>query len=248
MPDEVQFVAGAKATPPAGTKIATDTVAGKEIQFVKLDLGGDGVANPVSDAIPVYNISGTAVNVTANITGSIQVSNFPSVQDVNIVSGTISATLTPPIQQGVSGSVSVSNFPVQQGISGTVFVSNFPPVQDVAIVSGSVSVTPPIMQGVSGTVGIIKTYLTPLAPTGTVIDLSSVQVASANANRTGFVLINVGSGWVSLGLGTAAILYAGVTLSPNGGTFEMDEYMFCNSAIYGIASITGTVLTIQEFI
>lgn len=175
MPDEVIFTAGAKATPPAGTKIATDTVAGKEIQFVKLDIGGDGLSSPVVGSLPVYDVSGTAVNVNVivsgtyiqyitgtvvvqnfpdlqGISGSVSINNFPPIQDVALVSGSVSVTA--PIMQGVSGTVAISNFPIQQGISGTVFVSNFPATVDVAIISGSISVSPPIMQGVSGTVHV----------------------------------------------------------------------------------------------
>lgn len=166
MPDEVVFTSGARSTPPAGTKIATDTVAGKEIQFVKLDIGGDGLSSPVVGVLPVYDVSGTSVNVS--LTGS--------------------------------------------------------------------------------SVGIIKTALTPLAPTGTVVGLSSILVVSANVNRKGLTFVNASNSWISFGLGTAASLYAGITIAPNGGAFVMDEYTFCLSAIYGIASVTGTILAIQEFI
>lgn len=165
MADEVIFTAGAKSTPPAGTKIATDTVGGKEIQFVKLDIGGDGLSSPVSGALPVYDVSGVAVNITNNVivTGSIQVSNFPNLQGVSGsvsvnnfpamqgVSGSLS--ITPPIMQGISGTVAVSNFPSMQGVSGTVHVDNLPP--NMQGVSGSVGVNNfPILQGISGSVNV----------------------------------------------------------------------------------------------
>lgn len=296
MPDEVQFVAGAKATPPAGTKIATDTVGGKEIQFVKLDIGADGLSNPVVDALPVYDVSGTVVTVNIGnvfVTGSIQVSNFPAVQDVNIVSGTISATFTPPIQQGISGSVSVSNFPIQQGISGTVFVGNFPATQDVAIVSGSliivgssdmvevsgtvsvanfpsmqgisgtvfvgnfpsqqgisgtVTAIPVGIQGISGSVSVNRVGFTPSAPTGTSVGVASVLIVSSNVNRRGLVLINTSTNWISLGFGTTAVLYRGITLSPGGSSFVMDDFTYCTSAVYAIASKTNSNIAVQEFV
>ena len=200
MPDSVVWTAGANATPPAGTNVKTDTVGGQEIQFVKLDIGGDGLSNPVVDSLPVYNVSGTSVSVSVGdviITGSIQVSNFPSIQ-------------------GVSGTVSVSNFPYQQGISGSVSIN--------------------------------KVALTPSAPTGTSVGLTSALVVSSSPNRTGLTFVNVSNSWVSFGLGTLAILYSGITLSPNGSSFVMDDYTYCTSEIYAIASVTGTILAIQEFV
>lgn len=40
-------------TPGAGKDVAVDTVNGKEVQIVKLDVGGDGASVPVVDRLPV---------------------------------------------------------------------------------------------------------------------------------------------------------------------------------------------------
>lgn len=100
--------------------------------------------------VPIVKLTADSDVGGGGVAATVDVSNFPAVQSVNIVSGTVSAT--PPIMQGVSGSVSVSNIPILQGVSGTVAVQNFP--SDYKI-TGSVSVDNfPPLQAISGTIGI----------------------------------------------------------------------------------------------
>lgn len=109
MADDVTFQPTV-ATPPTGTKVATDDVAGSHFQRVKLDVGGDGVSVPVVDAdgnVPVI---------------------FPSPQDVNIASvgpllpvqisdGTDTATVNAGGALNVAGEVTVVG---TAAITGTV--------------------------------------------------------------------------------------------------------------------------------
>jgi hypothetical protein len=77
MADDVTFQPTV-ATPPAGTKVATDDVAGSHFQRVKLDVGGDGVSDPVVGSMPVFpstsSVTGTLTNtndvVSFDVTGA----------------------------------------------------------------------------------------------------------------------------------------------------------------------------------
>jgi len=107
------------------------------------------VVNGQPYGVPIVKLTNDSPT-GGGIAGIVAVSNFPATQNVNLVSGTISVSATP--MQGVSGSVSVDNFPQIQGVSGSVGVSNFP--SDYRI-SGSVFVDNfPSLQAVSGTVFI----------------------------------------------------------------------------------------------
>lgn len=69
MADNVVITSGANSTPPDGTSIATDDVAGVQFQRVKLDLGADGASTPVVGSLPV---SGTvAVSGSVTTTGTV---------------------------------------------------------------------------------------------------------------------------------------------------------------------------------
>ena len=134
------------------------------------DLSGSNLINLVSNTnghlvVEVDNFPATTE--VSNFPTSFEVSNFPATQAVSgtfwqatqPVSGSVSVSNLPSVQN-VSGSVSVSNFPATQAVSGTfwqatqpvsgsVSVSNLPSVQDV---SGSVAVSNfPTTQAVSGT-------------------------------------------------------------------------------------------------
>lgn len=134
MADDVTFQTTV-ATPPSGTKVATDDVGGVHYQKVKLDLGDDGASDPAVGTVPV---SGTVtvtepVSVDDNggsltIDGAVSVSNFPATQPV---SGTITAnagtgpfpvsdnggSLTVDGTVAVSGTVTVDGSGVTQPIS-----------------------------------------------------------------------------------------------------------------------------------
>lgn len=90
------------------------------------------------------------------------------------------------------------------------------------------------------------TPLTPLGPGYATVDTSSSLILVANSNRKGLVIVNTSSNNVSLGLGVAAVLYSGITLSPY-GSWSMDEYDFTTDAIYAIASAVTSNVSIQEY-
>jgi hypothetical protein len=61
-----------------------------------------------------------------------------NLQGTGQISGTVSVSNF-PVVQGVIGTVDVSNLPATQNVAGTVAVSNLPATQNVNIVGGSVS-------------------------------------------------------------------------------------------------------------
>ena len=86
-------------------------------------------------------------------------------------------------------------------------------------------------------------------PTNALVGTSSAIAVAAVINRVGLILTNVSSGTVFLGLqNTTATLNAGIVLTPNGGTWSMDEYSFTNDQINAVAYNAGSVMCIQEFI
>ena len=87
------------------------------------------------------------------------------------------------------------------------------------------------------------------APTNALVGTSSGAIIAENLARQGLVLINIASGTIYLAFqGAVAVLNAGVVLTPNGGSFTMDEYNYSNGTINGIANVANSVISIQEFI
>ena len=85
------------------------------------------------------------------------------------------------------------------------------------------------------------------APTFATVGTSSAQVLPANSNRSGLIIVNTSAtATVSLGIGSTAVLYSGITLFPQ-GAFNMGEFDFSKEAITAIASAAGTNISIQEF-
>ena len=85
-------------------------------------------------------------------------------------------------------------------------------------------------------------------------DSASVGIASGTVLpfryvRAGCTMINLSANNISLGFeGTAAILNKGITLTPNGGTWFMDDYTYTKGEITAIAAGATSILTIQEYI
>ena len=92
--------------------------------------------------------------------------------------------------------------------------------------------------------------VTPLDTDVAVVGLATGQILPFRYTRAGLVLTNISDNWVSIRLdGTAEVnMYTGITLSPGGGTWTMDEYTFTNEKVYAKASGAGSTLCIQEFI
>jgi hypothetical protein len=59
--------------------------------------------------------------------------------------------------------------------------------------------------------------------------------------------VNTSAAWISLAFDTAAILYSGVCLAPNGGSWTMGDLDFTTQELRAIASAAGSNLAIQEF-
>ena len=88
-------------------------------------------ASPTAPQISLTNFASNSS--TSNVSGTVVISNFPSVQPVT-GSVSISNLLS---TQPVSGSVTVLNLPTTQAVSGSITVSNLPTTQAV---SGAVTV------------------------------------------------------------------------------------------------------------
>ena len=87
------------------------------------------------------------------------------------------------------------------------------------------------------------------APANVLVGTTSAAAIAENINRVGLVLTNVSSSTMYLGLaGNTAVLVSGITLTPNGGVWSMDEYSYNNEAINAISHTAGSVLAFQEFI
>lgn len=157
-----------------------------------------------------------------NTTDSVNVGNFPATQPV-----------------------SVASLPLPSGASTEATLALIKAKTDNIDVLLSTRTKPADVQSISGTVAT-KTDLTPSAPAAAAVGVTSAQVLAANANRKGLVVVNTSSNVISIGLGSAAVLNSGITLTPY-GTFEMDEYCFDVGAVNAIASAAASNLAIQEF-
>ena len=87
------------------------------------------------------------------------------------------------------------------------------------------------------------------APTNAQAGVTSSTLVAQNLDRVGLVIVNVSISTVYLGFqGQTAVLNSGVVLTPNGGTWTMDDYTFNNEAMTGISHATGSIVSIQEFV
>ncbi len=123
--------------PGDGETVATDFVDGKHYQRVKIDVGGEGAAMPLSETNPLpisgtvtakpsgtYSATVTVLNSSLPVTGTF----YPDTQPV-------SGSLTVNAGNGtfsVAGTVGISNLPAVQPVSGEISISNFPVSQTVA--------------------------------------------------------------------------------------------------------------------
>ena len=151
----------------------------------------------------------------------------------------------------VSGTVSIDSLPDPVTVSGTVSVDSLP---NPVTVSGTVSVDSlPNPVTVSGTVSVDSLpdpdAITQSAPTAETVGITSAEALAANANRRYACFINTSANWISLGFGANdAVLYSGITLAPNSGSYEMSEGANNVSlqAVNAIASAGTSNLAIQE--
>lgn len=95
---------------------------------------------------------------------------------------------------------------------------------------------------------VAKTPLTGSAPAFASIGLASSSALAVNVNRKGLAMVNTSANWISLAFGAPAILYSGICLAPNGGSFAMGTFDFSTQEVRAIASGAGSNLAIQEFV
>jgi hypothetical protein len=195
----------------------------------------------VTDASGNLKVDIAAGSVTAVISGSVTVGNFPAIQPVSFagsvtvgnfpatqpVSGTITA-LQGTSPWVVSGSVTALPSGIQP-ISGSVAVTNFPAIQTIAgsvtaLISGSVTVGNfPALQNVDVTewdgivLGAPTTWGT--APTGNIVIGGNVELFAGNtalvADGSSNLKVNIAAGSVAALQGTSPWVVAGALTNNN---------------------------------
>ena len=89
---------------------------------------------------------------------------------------------------------------------------------------------------------------TPSAPAAVSVGVASGALVAANTGRRHLVIVNTSAAYVSLGFGANAVLYSGITLNPNGGSYEMSAQAgnLYLGAINAIASVAASNVGYQE--
>ena len=87
--------------------------------------------------------------------------------------------------------------------------------------------------------------LTYSAPASATVGLTSASALAANAARKGLILVNRSLATISIAFGNPAVLNSGITLTPN-GTYVMEPLTATTQQMFAIASLVGSVLSIQE--
>lgn len=245
-PDTLSWVAqtiSSVGAVPASVEI-TNWPAIQEVEGT-VDIGNFPESQTVDGTVAISNFP-----ATQPISGSISVSNFPATQTVD---GTVAVSSLPALPAGANDIGTVH-------ISGTVPVSGtfWQATQPVSLASlpalaaggntiGSIANTTfAVTQSGTWNVGVTKAALTPASPATASVGVSNAEAVAANGSRKGLIITNLSNNTVSLGLGAAAVLNSGITLMPY-GTWQMDEYTFCTSAINGIASAASSTISVQEF-
>lgn len=176
-------------------------------------------------------------------------SNLP----VNETSAGTPGSATPTVADQVAGTDGTNLRTISVDTAGKVNINTVAgtvTVQGPSGVAGTPSGGILTVQGVSGGQAVPTTTnrfsLTAASPAAATVGITSASALVTNASRKGLVIINVSINRVSLGIGVAAVLNSGITLLP-GGVWNMDEYSFSTAAINAIASLAGSVISIQEF-
>ena len=86
-------------------------------------------------------------------------------------------------------------------------------------------------------------------PTNALVGTTSGTIIAETIGRVGLTLVNISSGTIYLAFqGLTATLNAGTVLTPNGGSFTMDEYNYSNGTINGISTLANSIVAVQQFI
>lgn len=198
----------------------TGTWTGTLVNEISLDSGVTWYSNGVHQTGSAY----TAGSFTANYAGGLNVSGSTNfrVRATAAVTGTATVRI-----------ISTVN-------NNSIYIANGLSVQDATVETQKLSIL------ASGAARVdSKTPLSPSSPTSTSVAVTSGAAIAANANRKGLIFTNTSSGNISFGLGAAAVLNSGITLTPN-GVWVMDEYTFTTGAINAIAAVAASNLAIQE--
>jgi hypothetical protein len=266
------YVSGFQTSTDGGVFINNRVWDGDTMSWVAQTIASIGA---VPASVEVTNWPGTqtvdgAVDIgnlpeVQTVDGSVSVSNFPATQPV---SGTV-AVSNFPATQPVSGSITVSSLPAipagantigAVNINGTIPVSGtfWQGTQPVSIATlpslaagsnaiGSITNTTfAATQSGTWNVGITKSALTPASPATASVGITSAQAVASNGSRKGLLITNLSNNFVSLGLGATAVLNSGITLTPY-GSWQMDSFSFCTSAVNAIASAASSTISVQEF-
>lgn len=189
--------------------------------------GGFGEPLPVTATI-------TSIAAGSNNIGNVDIDTVPAPLNVT-GGGTEAAALRVTIASDSTGVLSVDDNGGSLTVDGTV----------AATQSGTWTVQPGNTANTTPWLTSSKSALTASSPTAATVGTSSAQVVASNASRKGLVLTNTSNNTISFGIGAAAVLNSGVTLTP-GGTWVMDEFTFATGAINAIASAVTSNLAIQE--
>ena len=93
------------------------------------------------------------------------------------------------------------------------------------------------------------TKITAKDPESVIVGTTSATLVPFRYGRAGLTVVNISNNFVSLSFsGTAAIMYKGITLTPKGGAWSMDEYTNTNDIVYAVASGANSTICIQEYI
>jgi hypothetical protein len=88
--------------------------------------------------------------------------------------------------------------------------------------------------------------LTASSPASVSVGIASASAIAANASRKGLVIVNLSEANVSFGIGVAATLSSGITLTPF-GVWTMDDYTFSLAEVFAIASAAASTISVQEY-
>lgn len=256
MADNVTFQSATPATPPASTTVATDDLGGAHHQYVKIEIGADGTAHPVSygTPMPIGTLSGGTVQThgTAQVLGTMQplagsvhlASRLPGTVDVGTIAGTVSILGT---TQPLAGSVHLASILPGGSVSAQGYVAH-----DAAAAGNPLLVGAFGSSGTQAAVGdgdAVRLWADPNgrlqvrgtidslpAVTGTVQTYGTSQVlGTVQVHGTAQVLGTVQTHGTSQALGTVQPLAGSVHLATNlaGGTV-----VSVGSAVHGAVADT----------
>lgn len=214
---------------PVQATIAITPGSGQLLDAVSLTVGANLVvretmviADPTNPTSLATVTAGGALTVTDPV---IEACITANVLAVSLPSATI-VTLTPPTAAAIAAAIVANPPAVSIATLQTIAVTN----------AGVFAVQDTASAATGGT------------PAAVSVGVTSGTALALNAARKGLILVNTSNNYISLAFGAnAAVLYSGITLNPNGGTFEMDAFSFTTGAVNAIASGATSNLAVQEW-